>query len=112
MPESDGFCAALPSERVKEGRIALVEIGNQPIVVTRIDGELCAFSALCPHQLGDLSRGFLHNGEIECPVHGWRFNVRAGGSVYPVAESLRLRCFEVKEGRGMIEIKVQGQKTS
>ncbi len=110
LPDPDGFFLALPSERVKIGRVAFVQIDNQPIALIRIDGQPRAFSALCPHQLGDLSRGSLHDGEIECPVHGWRFDIRTGRSVYPEAEALHLHGYEVKEEDGMIKIKVRTEK--
>ncbi len=92
---------------MRANRLTDVEVGTQRVVLTRIEGQLCAFNALCPHQLGNLERGFLNSGEIECPVHGWRFNVRTGKSVYPEDDGLRLRRYEVKEEDGRVWVKVK-----
>lgn len=100
------FTRTVPSDQVKSNRIKLIEIDNHRLVLTRIAGELCAFNATCPHQLGDLSRGEIHNGEIECPVHAWRFNIRTGHSVYPESETLHLRRYDVTEDSGIILVKL------
>lgn len=67
-------------------------------------GRAHAISALCPHRGADLGRGTLVDGALECPFHGWRFDVsgrcvripsqpadvavtaKARVPVYPVAE--------------------------
>jgi nitrite reductase/ring-hydroxylating ferredoxin subunit len=99
------FIPTIPADQVKPNRIKFIEVENQRLILTRIAGELCAFNALCPHQLGDLSRGIIYNGEIECPVHAWRFNIRTGHSVYPEEETLHLRRYEVKEDSGIVMVK-------
>src|SRR5512134_903645 len=106
LPDSDGFYDALPGDRVKPDDVAFVEIDTHPIALVRIEGEVLAFHALCPHQLGDLSRGILYRGQIECPAHQWRFDVRSGRSVYPEEEALCLRHYEVKEEGGMIKVRL------
>jgi nitrite reductase/ring-hydroxylating ferredoxin subunit len=44
--------------------------------VVELDGELVAHVARCPHQLGPLPAGV--DGTVECPWHGYRFDVRTG----------------------------------
>jgi naphthalene 1,2-dioxygenase system ferredoxin subunit len=106
------FQPALLASQVRANRLVLVEVGLERIVLTRLDGQVCAFNALCPHQLGNLDRGFLNNGEIECPVHGWRFNIRNGQSVYPEDDGLRLRRYPVKDENGMLYVSLQPLKPS
>lgn len=101
------FHPTVHTDQVKPNRLRLVEVEAQRVVLTRIEGELCAFNALCPHQLGDLSRGTVHNGAVECPVHGWRFNIRKGHSIYPEEETLRLRRYAVKEEGGVVRVKLE-----
>jgi nitrite reductase/ring-hydroxylating ferredoxin subunit len=60
-----------------------VEANGHPYRVVLIDGALAAHSAVCPHQLGPLDddrSSDLPPGEIECPWHGYRFDVRTGRS--------------------------------
>ena len=99
------FIPVAQSQAVRLSRITQVEVDNQSILLTRLTDELCAFNALCPHQLGNLSRGFIYREEIECPVHGWRFNLRTGKSVYPQEAGLCLRRYPVTEENGLIKIK-------
>lgn len=101
------FHPTIPAEQVRPNKLKLVEVENQRVALTRIEGELCAFNALCPHQLGDLSRGTVHNGAVECPVHGWRFDIRKGTSIYPEEEALRLRRYQVKEEGGVVLVKLE-----
>jgi nitrite reductase/ring-hydroxylating ferredoxin subunit len=75
-----------PAEPVRLGRAEtmgaplplLVEFGGSPVRVERLDGELIAFSAVCPHWLGPLEDAPLEDGAVRCPWHGWRFDVRTG----------------------------------
>ena len=36
---------------------------------------------ICPHADGYLNHGYLKGGVIECPLHGWRFEVTTGKGV-------------------------------
>jgi len=106
-PAPTDFQPTLPGNQVRANRINLTEVGLQRVVLTRIEGQLCAFNALCPHQLGNLASGSLVNGEIECPVHNWRFNIRTGKSVYPEDDGLRLRRYQVREENGLVMVSLQ-----
>ena len=37
-----------------------------------------AIDNLCPHQGGPLAEGWVNNGEVICPLHGWEFNLENG----------------------------------
>ncbi len=104
--DAEGYFAVAPSEAARPSRIKRVEINGEPVILTRIEGELCAFSAVCPHSLGDLSGGTIYNGEIDCPVHGWRFDIRSGQAVWPEKEVYKLTRHAVKEEGGLIKIKL------
>jgi nitrite reductase/ring-hydroxylating ferredoxin subunit len=58
----------------------VVEHAGRPWRVAEVDGELVAFSALCPHWLGPLEESPLSGATLECPWHGYRFDVRTGRS--------------------------------
>ncbi|MBI3241217.1 MAG: Rieske (2Fe-2S) protein [Chloroflexi bacterium] len=105
--DADGFFTVAPSEAAKPGRIKRIEVASEPVILTRLEGELCAFSAVCPHSLGDLSGGTIYKGEIDCPVHGWRFDIRSGEAVWPEKEAYRLTRHDVKEEGGLIKVKLK-----
>jgi 3-phenylpropionate/trans-cinnamate dioxygenase ferredoxin subunit len=42
------------------------------------DGGFCAVADVCTHEAVELSDGYLDGDEVECPMHGSRFNVHTG----------------------------------
>ncbi|HTO07829.1 MAG TPA: Rieske 2Fe-2S domain-containing protein [Myxococcota bacterium] len=58
----------------------VVEHAGRPWRVAEVDGALVAFSAICPHLLGPLEEAPLSGAILECPWHGYRFDVRSGRS--------------------------------
>jgi len=72
------------------GRLPLViEFGGTPFRLVAIGDEVVAHSTRCPHLLGPLEECVVEAGEIVCPWHGYRFDIRSGRS--SDARSLRLR---------------------
>lgn len=71
--DDDGYLPAARSDAVRPRRTTLAGVEGRPVILTRLGGKLIAFSAICPHALGDLSRSPIDNGQTDCPQHGWRF---------------------------------------
>lgn len=44
----------------------------------RVDGEVVCIQAFCPHLEGPLFQGSVAAGEVTCPWHLWRFDLRTG----------------------------------
>ena len=65
--------AALP-----EGETTVVPVNGAPVLLCHLEGQFFATSAICPHAGQSLAAGRLRNGEISCPLHGARFDVRTG----------------------------------
>lgn len=69
------------SERVAAGRAAdlqpgesrRIEIDDDVVCVHNVDGVLYAISNVCPHAGASLHHGFIEEGRITCPWHGWSF---------------------------------------
>ncbi len=57
-----------------------VELGGSRWRVLSLGGELIVHDAQCPHALGPLFEGPDESGELECPWHGYRFDVRTSRS--------------------------------
>ncbi len=51
---------------------------GRTFAVARVDGAWIAWSTLCPHWLGPLGGQAPVDGCVECPWHGYRFDVRTG----------------------------------
>jgi 3-phenylpropionate/trans-cinnamate dioxygenase ferredoxin subunit len=63
---------------IPPGRVVTVEVGDEDVALCNVDGQLYAIANVCTHDDGPLGDGYLMGGEIECPRHGARFDVRTG----------------------------------
>lgn len=67
------YIACLSSE-LKENCLIRRVIYDTPIVLFRSNGVISALVDKCLHRHVPLSEGFIENGEVRCPYHGWKFN--------------------------------------
>ncbi|HTR63075.1 MAG TPA: Rieske (2Fe-2S) protein [Candidatus Binataceae bacterium] len=58
-----------------------VELNGAQFRIIELDGKLVAYSTRCPHLLGPLGAGRLEGGIVECPWHGYRFDISSGKCV-------------------------------
>lgn len=66
-------------EDIAPGELKRVEIGDVALCLAHVkDGGFCAVADLCTHEGIELSDGYLDGDEVECPMHGSRFNVATG----------------------------------
>lgn len=81
-----------PGERI------VIEAKSRSIGVFNVDGEYYALNNICPHQMAPLCEGqitghvesdgvgdysLVREGEIiQCPWHGWKFDIRDGRSIF------------------------------
>lgn len=81
---------------VPENHALRVVINGRSILLTRWRGQLYAISGRCPHAGADLSQGRLGNGRIDCPMHGWKFDITNGRPLYPPDEGRPLRIYPLQ----------------
>lgn len=74
------------------------------IAVYRVGDEFFAVSNLCTHARAALTDGPREGYEVECPLHGARFDIRTGRVVTPPA-SRPLRCYEVRVADGRVRVR-------
>lgn len=65
--------AQIPEEGVLPGRV-----GDEAVLLSRLDGELYAISATCTHYGAPLAKGLPHGGVVRCPWHHACFDLRTG----------------------------------
>ena len=54
-------------------------INETEIAVFKTNGNIFALSNICPHQQTALIYdGFIEDGCVVCPAHGWKFDLRTG----------------------------------
>ena len=91
--------------KLAEGHAKKVDLGDplagtgRQIVLCRVDGELYALDALCPHEGGRISDGPLLEGRTAmCPLHNYRFDPRDGSAVGVTCRSARTVRVEERDG--------------
>jgi len=84
------------SNMLAVGRLTTLQISHTSVCLTRTEEGYGAISNRCPHQGGPLGDGFLQNGYVVCPWHGWEYHPCTGNApsgfrdeaatAYPVEE--------------------------
>jgi nitrite reductase/ring-hydroxylating ferredoxin subunit len=76
---------------------------GEEIALFRRGGRVFAVGAVCPHRQGPLDQGWIRDGAIVCPHHGWCFDLETGARVG--APATRIPVYEVREDRGELLLK-------
>jgi anthranilate 1,2-dioxygenase ferredoxin subunit len=81
-----------------------VEAAGAVYAVARSGGDVFVLADQCTHGPGTLSEGTVLGGEIECPFHQGRFDLRTGQPTYPpCSEAVRTWTATVKAGEIFID---------
>ncbi len=72
------FVRVASNSEVPEGGIKKVMLGGQQLLLANVKGKFYAIGNICTHVGGPLDKGRLEGHEVECPLHGSRFDVTTG----------------------------------
>ncbi|AKB28344.1 hypothetical protein MSSAC_1321 [Methanosarcina siciliae C2J] len=101
--EPPWFYAADESS-LKEGKLLHVEPGGRNVLLLKTEGEIHAFTNVCPHARCPMDRGRLEEFTLSCLCHGRRFDVRTGECLN---DSLQLKRYDWKLESGKIGVKIE-----
>jgi phenylpropionate dioxygenase-like ring-hydroxylating dioxygenase large terminal subunit len=96
------------SKDVKEGELVPIRLLGEDLVVWRHQGKVCLWQDLCIHRGARLSKGWIVDGTVVCPYHGWRYDCDAKCVLIPAHPDtpppLKARAFaqRVEERYGFI----------
>ena len=80
--------------------------GSRVVIYRAKNGKPVVQSAWCPHFGADLSLGEIHEGEIRCPYHHWRFDAKGDCSHIPTGDPVPKGCsianYPVAEAWGLL----------
>jgi nitrite reductase/ring-hydroxylating ferredoxin subunit len=77
----DGFTriCSLAELRNNGGRRFIID--DVEIAIFKIEDNIYALGNICPHQQTKMIYdGFIENGCVVCPVHGWMFDLQTGNT--------------------------------
>jgi nitrite reductase/ring-hydroxylating ferredoxin subunit len=96
--------AVADEDEVAEGARVRKQVGNNQVLLTRLGGEFCAVSATCSHAGGPLDELPLEDGQLHCPWHGSRFELRSGRVAHGPATA-PIPVFDIRIREGKVEIR-------
>jgi nitrite reductase (NADH) small subunit len=89
------------------GSCRTVEAGQISVALCNVEGTIYALDNTCPHAGGPLGEGTLLGETIECPWHGWRYNVRTGER--PENPEIKVECYDVSVEGDTVQILVSAE---
>ncbi|MGA9865687.1 MAG: non-heme iron oxygenase ferredoxin subunit [Acetobacteraceae bacterium] len=100
---AENWVRAAAAADVAENGVIAVRVGDHDIALYHLPGgEYRATDNICSHEFAALSDGWLEDGEIECPLHAARFDIRTGKALCAPADK-DIAVFEVRvEGADLL----------
>ena len=99
------FVRVATTDEIPEGSGKYFDVDGEPIAIFHADGSFYATCDVCTHEEASLSEGELEGEEVECPMHGARFNVRTG-AVLSLPAVTKLQTFPVRVVGNDIEVEI------
>ena len=101
----EGWIRALPLAELGPGTLKGTRIAEQDVVLANVDGTVYALEDLCSHEEYPLSGGELEGAEVECMLHGARFDVCSGRATrLPAVRPVKTYEVEVRDGDVFVRI--------
>jgi naphthalene 1,2-dioxygenase ferredoxin component len=80
-------------------------VESLPLALYKVGDEVFCTANLCTHAEAFLSDGYLEGHEIECPLHGARFDIRDGRALcQPADKDVATYPVKVDEGAVYVEL--------
>jgi 3-phenylpropionate/trans-cinnamate dioxygenase ferredoxin subunit len=93
------FVEIAPASELPNGERLFVDLGDNPIVIFNIAGQLFAIGDICTHDNGPLGDGVIEGYNVVCPRHGAEFDVRTGQAMQmPAVIDIPAYPVQVKDG--------------
>ena len=99
----DSYITVAQVNQVPPGTCRTVEVEGIFLALCNVDGTFHVVDNTCPHAGGPLGEGCMDGELVECPWHGWRFNVRTGER--PENPEIRVACVEVRVQGTNVQVK-------
>lgn len=92
------------ADAIGPGEKQIFEVDGLMVVVVNLGGEFYCVEDVCTHDGGPLGEGALDDGQLICPRHGARFDVRTGDALtLPAFEPVPIYQVKVENGDLLVE---------
>lgn len=89
---------------LEPGSCLSAEIEGIGVALFNVSGTIYALDNTCPHAGGPLGEGTLNGNIVQCPWHGWRYDVRTGER--PENPDFRVACYPVRVEANLILVSI------
>jgi toluene monooxygenase system ferredoxin subunit len=91
-----------------EGEMAARLVGDLPIVILNVGGQVVAYEDRCPHLGSQLSEGRFDGTTLTCRTHEWMFDAAGGEGINPMTVCLRRLAVRVNDD--IIHVNIPGPR--
>jgi naphthalene 1,2-dioxygenase ferredoxin component len=102
---ADNWVKAADRGALGEGEVIGVVVAGHEIALYDMDGQIFATDDICTHAYAKLSDGWMEKGEIECPLHAGRFDIKTGKATAPPCID-DVKTYEVRVAGGEIQVRL------
>jgi NADPH-dependent 2,4-dienoyl-CoA reductase/sulfur reductase-like enzyme/nitrite reductase/ring-hydroxylating ferredoxin subunit len=107
------FSEGVAVSEVPYGGTVAGRVGDEPVLLSRLDGELFAVGGACTHYGGALSDGVSGATTVRCPLHHACFDLRTGAALRaPALDPLDRWLVEVEGDRAFVRRKLEDRPSA
>ena len=107
------FSQGISLSDVPEGTTVAGRVGDEPLLLSNIDGQLYAIGGTCTHYGGKLADGVIGRTTVRCPLHHACFDLRTGAALRaPALDPVDRWQVEVEGDRAFVRRKVEAERGS
>jgi len=104
MDMKSTFYPVAKIEDLPPGTCQSIELQEHGIALFNLGGTIYAMDNTCPHAGGPLGEGSVDGDLVECPWHGWKFNIKTGVCQKNPTPTWNVSCYEVQVVDGVIQV--------
>ena len=90
--------------QLEGGKLLKVKLGDAPILLANVEGQVHAMSNACLHRGADLSLSEVEGSVITCHLHFWKYDLKDGHCLQVPGAVLKTYPVKVEEGAVFVEV--------
>jgi apoptosis-inducing factor 3 len=104
------FSEGISLSQVPEGSAVAGRVGDEPILLSNVDGQLYAVGGSCTHYGATLADGIIGPTSVRCPLHHACFDLRTGAALRaPALDALARWQVKIEGDRAYVRHKIEDE---
>jgi 3-phenylpropionate/trans-cinnamate dioxygenase ferredoxin subunit len=102
---AEKFVKVCSENEIAEDSIKNFDVDGKSIALAKYDGRIYAVDDVCTHDGGDLGGGDVVDGQVQCPRHGARFDLKTGEATQmPAVIGIETYRVKIEDGDVMVDL--------